>query len=139
MNLVVLKGRTTANVELKTTSSGIKVAPFTLAVDRNYTPKGQEKQTDFINCVAWRNTAEFISKWFNKGAAMLVKGELQARNYTDSNGNKRTAYEVIVESAEFCESKRDNSPAPALGEESTAGTFEEENIASEDFGDDLPF
>lgn len=135
MNLIVLKGRTTSDIELKKTTNGTSVAAFTLAVDRNYTPKGQEKQTDFIPCVAWRNTAEFVSKWFSKGSAMLVRGELQARNYEDKNGNKRTAYEVIVDTAEFCESKRNTSQEQNEQPTGNDGDFNE--VADDEF--DLPF
>jgi single-strand DNA-binding protein len=135
MNLIILKGRLTKDIELKTTTNGTPVAAFSLAVDRNYTPKGQEKQTDFINCVAWRNTAEFISKWFSKGSAMLVRGELQARNYEDKNGNKRTAFEVIVDTAEFCESKRNTSEQ--TNEQPAANNDDFQEITGLD--DDLPF
>ncbi len=135
MNLVVLKGRATSDIELKYTTNNTPVASFTLAVDRNYTPQGQERQTDFIPCVAWRNTAEFISKWFSKGSLMLVKGELQVRKYEDSNGNKRQAYEIIIDTAEFCESKKDNNLPTANTKPPVSADFEEVN---DDFGD-LPF
>lgn len=106
MNVVTLMGRLTSNPELKTTNSGVSVTSFTLAVDRAYTPKGQERQTDFINCVAWRNTAEFITRYFRKGGRMAVKGELQSRSYTANDGSKRTLFEVVVDGAFFCESKQ---------------------------------
>lgn len=105
MNVIALMGRLTADPELKTTQSGISVTSFSLAVDRSYTPKGEERQTDFINCVAWRGTAEFISKHFCKGQRMAVKGALQTRSYTAKDGSKRTVYEVVVDNAFFCESK----------------------------------
>ena len=109
MNVCTFMGRITANPELKTTNNGVSVTSFTLAVDRAYTPKGQEKQTDFIPCVAWRNTAEFITRYFRKGNRMAVKGELQQRSYTANDGSKRTLYEVIVDGAFFCESKAEPS------------------------------
>lgn len=118
MNVICLMGRICAEPELKTTQNGVSVTSFTLAVDRAYTPKGQEKQTDFINCVAWRNTAEFISKYFRKGSKMAVKGELQQRNYTANDGSKRSVYEVIVDGAFFCEGKQttDSQPSPQFAQ-----------------------
>lgn len=113
MNVVTLMGRITAEPELKTTQSGVSVTSFTLAVDRAYTPKGQDKQTDFIPCVAWRNTAEFISKYFRKGSRMAVKGELQQRSYTANDGSKRNVFEVIVDGAFFCEGKNSDNAAPS--------------------------
>lgn len=109
MNVVCLMGRVTATPELKTTPSGNSVTSFTLAVDRSYTPKGQERQTDFITCVAWRGTAEFITRHFRKGQRMAVKGELQQRSYTANDGSKRNVFEVIVDGAFFCESKAEPS------------------------------
>ncbi len=142
MNLVVLKGRATSDIELKTTPNGVSVASFTLAVDRNYTPKGEEKQADFIRCVAWRGTAEFISKWFSKGSPMLItNGEIQTRNYEDKNGNKRQAFEVIVNNVEFCGSKADNK-TDSIQNESTPEFADTSNDFT-DLGniadDDLPF
>lgn len=135
MNLVVLKGRPTTDIELKTTQNGTSVTSFCLAVDRSYSGKGQERQTDFINCVAWRNTAEFISKWFSKGSLMLVNGELQVRNYEDKNGNKRQAVEVIISNAEFCESKKNTSQP-----ENEAPTEDNGITGTTSFeDDDLPF
>ena len=105
MNSVNLLGRITADIELKTTQNGVSVTSFTLAVDRTYTPKGQDRQTDFIQCVAWRNTAEFITRYFHKGQRMAVQGELQQRSYTANDGSKRSVYEVVVDNAFFCERK----------------------------------
>ena len=106
MNVICLIGRICGEPELKTTQNGVSVVSFSLAVDRSYTPKGQEKQTDFINCVAWRNTAEFVSKYFHKGQRMGVKGELQQSNYTANDGSKRTDYKVVVDGAFFCEARQ---------------------------------
>ena len=104
-NLVVLTGRLTATPELKTTPSGTSVCTFSIAVDRNY-KKGEEKQTDFINIVAWRQTAEFISKNFQRGNLIGIEGSIQTRKYTDKDGKNRTAFEVIVNNAQFVESKK---------------------------------
>ena len=101
-NKAILMGRLTATPELKQTQSGVPVTSFTLAVDR----KGKDKQCDFINVVAWRQTAEFICKYFGKGQAILVCGELQTRSWTDGQGNKRTATEVVANEVSFCEAKK---------------------------------
>jgi single-strand DNA-binding protein len=110
MNVVCLMGRLTTDPELKTTANGNSVTSFTLAVDRAYTPKGEDKKTDFIDCVAWQNTAEFITRYFRKGQRMSVKGELNKRTYTANDGGQRSVYEVKVDNAYFCESKN-NTPA----------------------------
>ena len=104
LNRVILMGRLTADPELRKTASDLSVTSFTLAVDRNY-GKGADRQTDFINCVAWRQTAEFISRYFQKGRMIALEGSLQTRNYEDKTGAKRTAYEVIVDQAYFADSK----------------------------------
>ena len=111
LNRVILMGRLTADPELKKTNSDISVTSFSLAVDRNY-GKGADRQTDFINCVAWRQTAEFISRYFSKGRLMAVEGSLQVRNYVDRNENKRQAVEVVVDQAYFADSKNASSSAP---------------------------
>ena len=107
-NLAVLTGRLTANPELKTTANGISVCSFCIAVDRPYS-KCEEKQTDFINLVAWRKTSEFISTWFKKGDLIGIEGAIQTRKYQDKDGNNRTAFEVIVNNAHFVESKKSAS------------------------------
>lgn len=101
LNNVTLMGRLVADPELRQTASGVSVVSFRLAVERNYAPQGQERQADFISCVAWRQTAEFIGKYFTKGRMIAVEGSLQSRNYEDKNGQKRTAIEVLVERAHF--------------------------------------
>lgn len=113
LNRVILMGRLTADPELKQTPNGISVVSFSLAVDRNYAGKGTERQTDFINCVAWRQTAEFISRYFAKGRMMAVEGSLQVRNYVDKNENKRQAVEVVVDNAYFADSKPAGTSSPA--------------------------
>ena len=95
LNRVVLMGRLTADPELKKTTSDLSVLSFTVAVERNYSGN-KDKQTDFINCVAWRQTAEFISRYFSKGKMIALEGSIQVRNYTDKNDNKRQAVEVLV-------------------------------------------
>lgn len=99
-NLVVLTGRLTANPELKTTQNGASVCSFTIAVDRPYR-SGEEKKTDFINIVAWRNTAEFVTHYFTKGSLIGIEGSIQTRKYEDRDGNNRTVFEVVANNAQF--------------------------------------
>ena len=107
MNHIVLMGRLTRDPELRHTAGGIAVATFSLAVDRGYTPKdGSERKTDFIDIVAWRNTAEFVSKYFVKGQLTAVAGKLQIRDWVDNDGNKRRTAEVIADNVYFAESKK---------------------------------
>ncbi|MBO5321603.1 MAG: single-stranded DNA-binding protein [Clostridia bacterium] len=137
-NLVVLTGRLTADPELKTTSNGTSVVSFSIAVDRRYRA-GEERQTDFINIVAWRSSAEFISKYFKKGSLIGIEGSIQTRRYTDKNGNNRTAFEVIANNVQFVESKRDGaatSSEPASFSNADVNDFADLGSASDD---DLPF
>ena len=98
LNRIFLMGRLVADPELRQTPNGISVATFRIAVDRNYQNKASgERQTDFISCVAWRQTGEFISRYFSKGRMICVEGSLQSRNYEDKSGQKRTAYEVVAD------------------------------------------
>ena len=113
LNKIILMGRLVADPELKYTVSNIPVATFRVASERNYTAQGQEKQADFINCVAWRQTGEFISKYFSKGRMIALEGSLQSRNYEDKQGQKRTVYEVLVEHAYFADSKPEGAAAAA--------------------------
>lgn len=113
LNRVILMGRLTADPELRKTASDLSVTSFTLAVGRNY-GKGADRQTDFINCVAWRQTAEFISRYFSKGRLMAVEGSLQVRNYVDKNENKRQAVEVLVDQAFFADSKNSAPSSSAV-------------------------
>ena len=107
MNQVVIMGRLTRDPELRHTPNGVAVASFTLAVDRGFAPKdGGERQTDFIDVVAWRNTAEFVSKYFVKGQMAAVTGRLQIRDWTDKDGNKRRSAEIVAENIYFTESKK---------------------------------
>lgn len=124
LNHIVLMGRLTHDPELRRTGSGIAVASFSLAVDRDFgsSANNGEKETDFIDIVAWRNTAEFVSKYFTKGRMAVVSGRLQIRNWTDKEGNKRRSAEVVADNVYFGDSKRDAagdnggySPAPSYG------------------------
>lgn len=138
LNKCVIMGRLTAAPELKNTSNGTAVVSFTLAVDRDYSGKDKEKQTDFFECVAWRHTAEFISKYFTKGSMAVVTGKLYSRKWTDKDGNKRTAWEAQVDNIYFADSKRDsgsNTPLPAVSGDEYKSAFSELN---EDDGE-LPF
>ena len=104
INNVVLMGRMTGNAEIKTTPSGTSVTSFCIAVDKPYKQDG-ERQTDFINIVAWKGTAEFIGRYFKKGDMIAIQGSIQTRNYDDKNGNKRTAVEVVANNVSFCGGK----------------------------------
>lgn len=120
LNHITIMGRICNEIELRRTGSGVAVASFTLAVDRDFKEKGGEKETDFIECVAWRNTAEFVEKYFSKGRMAVVSGRLQIRPWTDKDGNKRKTAEVVADNVYFGDSKNtsDNqTPAssPASG------------------------
>ena len=110
LNNVVLMGRLTADPELRHTPNGVAVTSFTLAVNRSYAKAGTERATDFIDIVAWRNTAEFVSKYFTKGLLVAVEGSIQTRTYQDKNGNNRKAFEVVANNVHFAEGKRDSTP-----------------------------
>lgn len=112
LNKAILMGRFTADPEMRKTQSGTSVTSFTLAVNRDFKKDGQQ-ETDFINCVAWRNTAEFVYKHFQKGRQAVVDGRIQTRSYTDKDGNKRTAFEVVVDNIYFADSKKEDKPAQA--------------------------
>lgn len=129
MNVAALTGRLTADPELKHTPNGIAVTSFCVAVNR----RTKDRQADFIDVVAWRCTAEFVCKYFRKGQMIAVKGSIQTRNYTDRDGNKRSATEVLAENAEFCESKKE--PQPVGISDSSEISDEYEEI----LGRDLPF
>jgi len=147
LNKVVLAGRLTADPELNQTTTGISVTSFTLAVNRKYAKDQEQQQTDFISVVAWRQTAEFISRYFKKGSALCITGAIQTRSWQDQQGQKRYATEVIADEAMFVDSKSDNQPAangsfipgttgyvPDAYAPTAAPKFEEINP-----DDDLPF
>ena len=140
MNKVILMGRLTADPELKHTQSGTAVTSFTVAVERKFKDSDGNKVTDFINCVAWRRTAEFISKWFTKGRMIAVVGHIQTRSYTDRDGKSRIAVEVYVDECNFTgeprtEAPRDPAPAPNYGQTGFADVWADDG---ED-DDDIPF
>lgn len=112
LNRIIIMGRLVRSPELRRMQSGNAVTSFTLAVDRDFKADGGEREADFINCVAWRNTAEFVSKHFTKGRMAVVTGRLQNHSWTDKDGNKRTSSEVIAESVYFGDSKREVSATP---------------------------
>ena len=148
LNKVIIGGRLTSDPELKQTTSGISVVSFGIAVNRKYQSKGadQAQQADFFNVVAWRATAEFISRYFKKGSSICVSGSLQSRNWQDQQGQKRTTVEIVVDEAFFVDSKSDSAVSPDqytpdsysvpsyAGAAGSAPKFEE--IADDD---DLPF
>lgn len=145
LNKILLQGRLTDTPELKSTPNGVNVTSFTLAVDRDY-QSGGEKQTDFINCVAWRNTADFICKYFEKGRMLIACGSLQVRSYTAQDGSKRYVSEVVIESVNFGGDKpkeqtaaktetRYNEPPANYGYSAPAAP-DFENVSVDD---DLPF
>lgn len=115
LNHIIAMGRLTRDPELRKTNSGVSVASFTIAVDRDYAPEGQEKETDFIDCIAWRQTGEFVSKYFTKGRMIVVSGRLQIRNWTDKEGNKRRSAEIVADNCYFGDSKKDDQQAQSGG------------------------
>lgn len=120
LNHITVQGRICNDIELRRTQSGTAVASFTLAVDRDFKNNG-EKETDFIEVVAWRGTAEFVHKYFGKGKMVIVSGRLQTRNWTDKDGTKRKTAEVVAENIYFCDSKKDSgNTAPNFGNAPTS-------------------
>lgn len=149
LNVVAIMGRLVADPELRTTGNGTNVCSFRIACDRNFVQQGQERQADFIDVVAWRQSAEFICKYFQKGSLIAVEGSLQSRQYQDKNGNKRTAVEVLANQINFAGGKKPGGqpvddggeappkdyrePAPAYSQ----GSADDFAVISDD--DDLPF
>lgn len=134
-NLVILKGRLTADPELKTTPNGKVVCSFTIAVDRGF---GDNKATDFLTCVAWEQRAEFISRYFNKGSEIRILGEIQTRKWQDKDGNNRTAFEIRVNESGFCGSKnstQSNVADPLVEVNNKINEFADMG----EIDDDLPF
>ena len=145
LNHITIMGRVTRDPELRRTGSGIAVTGFTLAVDRDFSGKdGGEKETDFIDCVAWRQTGEFVSKYFTKGRMIVVSGRLQMRSWTDKDGNKRRTAEVVAENVYFGDSKRSNdggnTTAPAYGSYSAPAAQPVQDFTElDDVDGQLPF
>jgi single-strand DNA-binding protein len=141
LNVVALNGRLTADPELRHTNSDIPVTSFSIAVDRSYVKVGAERQADFIDIVCWRNTAEFAAKWFKKGQLIAVEGSIQMRSYTDNQGNKRRAFEVLANNVHFAEPRRDSysgSHSPA-GDPPPVSAGDHGDFVEIDGDDDLPF
>lgn len=140
-NKVILGGRLTSDIELKQTPSGVSVCSFSLAINRKYS-KENEQQSDFINCVAWRGTAEFISKYFCKGSALCIVGSIQTRSWTDNSNQKRYATEVVVDEAMFVDGKNDSQGTEAANPNTyipdAYNPSEKPNMADVR-DDDLPF
>ena len=153
LNHITIMGRLTRDPELRRTGSGIAVASFTLAVDRDFSPRdGGERETDFIDCVAWRQTGEFVSKYFSKGRMAVVSGRLQIRSWTDKDGNKRRSAEVVADNVYFGDSKRDGdnggsayggnsygAPAPSYGGYSAPAAPASDFAMLDDDDAQLPF
>ncbi len=150
LNCAVLMGRLVADPELRTTTSGISVTSFRIAVDRSFVRQGEERQADFIDIVAWRQTADFVCRYFRKGSMIAVQGSIQTRNYEDKQGNKRTAVEVVADNVSFCGSKAESGtqgaarpfesavPAAAPAASFASGSMGDfESIDDDD--DSLPF
>lgn len=139
LNHITMMGRLTREPELRRTGNGIAAVSFTLAVDRDFKGQDGERQTDFIDCVAWRSTAEFVDKYFGRGQMAVVSGQLRIRSWTDKDGNKRRSAEVVADNVYFCGSKRrEDAPAndaPALNMASPPRDFQ--LLEGEDEG--LPF
>ena len=146
LNKIILMGRLTRDPELRRTQTGTAVASFSLAVDRDYKAKGAEKETDFIDIVAWRNTAEFVSKYFAKGRMAVVEGRLQVRAYTDKEGNNRRVAEVVADNIYFGDSKKDggntgsgNYGGSSYGGDYAGGDYGSSNFQEVDDDGELPF
>lgn len=151
INVVAIMGRLVADPELRTTPAGHSVCSFRIACDRSYVQQGQERQADFIDIVAWRQQADFVSKYFRKGSMIAIEGSLQTRNYQDKNGNSRTAVEVVANNISFAGAKRqDGQSAPSYEQQTTSyvkqskeqsgfaqGSADDFSVISDN--DDLPF
>lgn len=142
INSVVLMGRLTADPELRTTTTGKSVCSFSIAVDRGYSKNAEERQADFINIVAWENTANFVCRYFSKGSMIAIQGQIQTRRYEDKTGAKRTAFEVVAREVSFCGSKSETGTVsrPAAPEQPPVY----QNAVQSDFeeitdDEDLPF
>lgn len=134
LNKAVLMGRLTADPEQRVTPSGISVTRFSIAVDRRF----DKEKTDFINIVAWRQTAEFVTKYFSKGDMIAVAGSIQTDSYTDKDGNKRTSFEIVADEVSFCGSKKNEQPAQQTNFATYDETFSDNGCSDID-DDELPF
>lgn len=140
LNQITAMGRLTRDPELRYTQNNVPVASFTIACDRDYSGQGQEKQTDFIDCVAWRSTGEFVNKYFSKGRMIVVSGRLQSRKWTDKEGNKRTSWEIVADNCYFGDSKKDGEGG-TYNEQQAYNTMQQQAQLQELDDDDgeLPF
>lgn len=129
LNVVALMGRLVYDPELKTTQNGTNVCSFRIAVDRSFTRQGEERKADFIDVTAWRQTAEFVSKYFQKGSMIAVEGSLQTSQYQDKNGNNRTSTEVLASQVSFCGGKATEKPAVHDFDQQTENHVREANAA----------
>lgn len=136
LNKIILMGRLTRDPELRHTNTGTAVASFALACDRDFKNQNGDKETDFIEVVVWRNTAEFVSRYFTKGRMAIVEGRLQVKSYTDKDGNKRNTTEVVADQVYFGDSKKEEGKATAAEQEAMYAGFAE--LSAEDSGS-LPF
>ena len=139
MNIAILIGRMTASPELKTTPNGVSVTSFSIAVDRGY---GENKNTDFINIVGWKQTAEFICKYFTKGSRIAIEGSIQTRKYQDKDGNNRTVFEVVANNVHFVDTKSAKPSVDVNPESDPLTSFADHNsdfVDVSDGDDDLPF
>ena len=147
LNVVVLTGRLVADPELRHTANDLAVTTFTIAVNRRYTRPGEERQTDFIDIVAWRNSAEFVCKYFQKGSLIAIEGSIQTRTYQDKDGKNRKVFEVVANNVQFAESKRDggsvsdtrNDFDAAATNTDSYSSGSDEDFQTTDTDDDLPF
>ncbi len=148
LNCAIIMGRLTADPELRTTPNGVSVTSFSVAVDRSYQKAGEDRQTDFIQVVAWRQTAEFVSRYFHKGSMIAVQGSIQTRNYEDKTGARRTAVEIVADNVSFCGSKAESgtgnfaapvAAAPAAAPAPAFSTASATDFSAADMEDDLPF
>ena len=143
LNVAVLMGRLTGDPEIRVTPDGKKVASFSVACDRDFKNRDGERQTDFLNIVAWKKTAEFLEKYFHKGDLISIEGRIQARQYQDRNGNNRTAVEIVARNVFFTGGKKDTEGAPKINSTGqNQGSFapvQNDGFAMIDDEEDLPF
>ncbi len=149
LNVVVLTGRLVADPELRHTSNDLAVTSFTIAVNRRFARAGEERQTDFIDIVAWRSNAEFVCKYFRKGNLIAIEGSIQTRSYQDKDGNNRKAFEIVANNVQFVESKKDSTvdnssgsysnPTNAINADDSYSSGADSDFQTTDTDDDLPF
>ena len=139
LNCAVLIGRLCSDPELRTTPNNVSVTSFRIAVDRSFVKQGEERQTDFLDIVCWRNTADFVCRYFKKGSMIAVQGSIQTRNYEDKQGNKRTAVEIVADNVSFCGSKSENGGSTASYTPAPDPAAQGEFDSIEDDDDGLPF